>query len=1614
MMVFTSFVPSVFAESKVEDSPYHSYAAIGDSIASGYGPLMGDGDITHFFYNTTPIGAYPNLLCHALGIDVEKDFHSLLCTDQRVTDAYYVIGGEIDKVVDPNNPAEKIDYIEDVETYQTHAGGYGTAKVDKIKDLHNTGEGAQRIINSDLVTIQIGFADIALYPMRHIKDFESEEGLKNALTLELACVNQYSTYYPKLIKRIKELNPDAKIVIVGLYNPFEKIEIVGEDAQKLLDIFALGVRLGNAQLKLWAKLYDCTFADVTGLGQYIDYKTITVEADNMLSVLTSHENHPGGAGHQYAENQILDALGLKRTSIIPYYDDKVSYLAFTSDTHLADNGNSATRLDQWLDNVSEQLGNVTFEHLGICGDLGADNVGRAYESKVQIIMNTVEHNAHVENGIYTTGNHEYNPGSYPTRKDYDPYTSFTRLGEAANTDRYQVFCIGAAQWDYRFNDDDILAMETYLANADKTKPVFIMSHFPIHTFGNRKIGNAAKMIEVLNKYPNVVFIWGHNHTESDTHYGIVYTEDLDGIPINFTYCSAGCMSDADYSRGSGNTLAKGLVAKISEDQIELSYYDKNFEKLAVYDITVDGQTAIAEQTYPEQQEMEANFDNKTYYSTVNPVAGEYAIVVGDVAMTSEPHNGYTSTNNGHTYTYKGFKGGSVRVKGNRLTAGLTENELWTFTPTNGGFTIQNNDGKYLTGHYYQNEGAEIKLEDSKQGNNSVWTYTADKHLKNVGTGKQLNYEIMSDVDGKYISGDMEVFTLRTDANDTILLYNSNQEDETLSDYEAVSSLQDGVWYVITAENKALVGSAHDGYTNDDQNHKNYKYSGLNGTTVEITGNYITSNVTDNMLWKAIKTDGGYYLINKSGKYLGAEYKNKTSSFEGEGRLYTSEQPEIWTIDSGSLKSSNCGKYLNWQNSKDIAGSTLTGGPDFFTIRTSATDAVTIFRAANADGRSVKENELLDKQYNKINFKQPFKQVKNTSLENGSQVIFAYNNMCMNQTSNAGYKNCDKSGNYYWYSGLGCSKLNAGEGVQTITEPINNENIWTVEKEGNVYYFKTNDNKYLSASYTSNTQYSYKDGETDKTVDATGIGKVELKNNKDISCQWKITKNNEGVIDLQNVSCGKYLTFNGGNDVTGTCLEPSSKDDVSVFTVRTKRTHSLYIYSGQQNDDAVDQLSEGEYLVIGDGYALSTERGTGYIDVYSKYRYDGLKPVAITIEDDEVVSPITKDMAWTIVPTEGGYYLQNGEGKYLNSIYNQKTGINVVLTDSKEIWKIEGNKLIGANTGKQLSRQTNKEETNVFTLRTSEGNLFSFYKIEDGTTKTALYKAATGGNVSVSKETVGKEEVFKGSTATAKPGYEFEAWYCEDKFVSDNPLFVPKETGIYEARFTEKTATLKYEEKFINYSSHSQLIGEPEIVSAVTGTAIGCTASDVEGKTFMYWTSDKEGNFIVSKKPTFVPKKIDGIYSDATYYAWYEQENICFCVEKIKTQELTRGKHNLIVGSRNYGEFIFSSVGDQWTIYSSEQKGYLVVDENGNLDYSNVSQLWDYSNGRLSVSIKKKFLLWDVDRKFYLASSLGKLKAKQIALATSVWFEDEVEAGYPEHKINRWTGKCSRCGEQIEN
>ena len=269
------------------------------------------------------------------------------------------------------------------------------------------------------------------------------------------------------------------------------------------------------------------------------------------------------------------------------------YLAFTSDVHNKSDNTSANRLNTWLNNVSNKIGDV-FEVMGFSGDMADASASASnYWTYAQKVMDVVTNNNNVQEGFYVAGNHEHSPGNV-TSNSSAASQAIRDIGETKVTGDYAIYSFGAATSSQSFNTSDINNLDAWLEdNTSSTMPVFVISHFPIHYYSSRTTSNAQALVNVLNKYPNVIFLWGHNHTLSDSYYDEVYTagdqlqltsggnswwgdsSSATYATINFTYAAAGCMSGSEYSSGSNSVQGKGLVAKVDGSVVTLTYYDEN-------------------------------------------------------------------------------------------------------------------------------------------------------------------------------------------------------------------------------------------------------------------------------------------------------------------------------------------------------------------------------------------------------------------------------------------------------------------------------------------------------------------------------------------------------------------------------------------------------------------------------------------------------------------------------------------------------------------------------------------------------------------------------------------------------------------------------------------------------------------------------------------------------------------------------------------------------------------------------------------------------------------------------------------------------------------------------
>ncbi len=239
------------------------------------------------------------------------------------------------------------------------------------------------------------------------------------------------------------------------------------------------------------------------------------------------------------------------------------YVLVTSDTHrytyLAKNllaqANAVIAADG-------EEGNVGLMCFG--GDFANEKV--LYDDNMSIVKAALETSKGTV-ATYTKGNHEGDV----TDDDFLEKTGMSRIGETAvNADGYyHFFNFGALNGTQQFTDDDIAQLKAYLEQVSGDgKPIIVVSHYPLHYYNDRRCSKQAdQVLDILNEYPQTIFLWGHNHTEQDPNYGMIRvpgdviqtTASVDSTKeIKFTYACLGALRD-------GINEANGLLMKVNDN-----------------------------------------------------------------------------------------------------------------------------------------------------------------------------------------------------------------------------------------------------------------------------------------------------------------------------------------------------------------------------------------------------------------------------------------------------------------------------------------------------------------------------------------------------------------------------------------------------------------------------------------------------------------------------------------------------------------------------------------------------------------------------------------------------------------------------------------------------------------------------------------------------------------------------------------------------------------------------------------------------------------------------------------------------------------------------------------
>ena len=305
---------------------YETYTVLGDSIPTGYGIVQGaDGKYWsphgHYVYNS-----YPAIVEQTLGV---KNFNIQCRSGFRTVEALRMI-----------DPSVYDTWTEDEQFFSDFLLQYlDQMTPEEIAAMQATAY--DQIKNSDLITINLANNDILSYSSMKstiealngtgntalftqlgvvaaaIKEYGSLGALMSTLIsngVTIAYLGQYMLegfqMYMKnwnlLIKKIREINPDAEILAIGMYNPFTSLKLTDASLLEIGRLMDPMIQMVNAYISLGSEMRnEYKFVDVMGTEafKFPSFFDPTVFANFTLMV------HPTVAGHAYMADKILNVLG---------------------------------------------------------------------------------------------------------------------------------------------------------------------------------------------------------------------------------------------------------------------------------------------------------------------------------------------------------------------------------------------------------------------------------------------------------------------------------------------------------------------------------------------------------------------------------------------------------------------------------------------------------------------------------------------------------------------------------------------------------------------------------------------------------------------------------------------------------------------------------------------------------------------------------------------------------------------------------------------------------------------------------------------------------------------------------------------------------------------------------------------------------------------------------------------------------------------------------------------------------------------------------------------------------------------------------------------------------
>ncbi len=1085
-------------------------------------------------------------------------------------------------------------------------------------------------------------------------------------------------------------------------------------------------------------------------------------------------------------------------------------LAFTSDTHNKSGNVAANRLGTWLDNMISIYGGIDAMAFG--GDMADASASESnYWTLTQADMTQLTNRS--VTGVYTTGNHEWSPGNYGSTSS-SVKQEFKIGAEGKEGTDYRIYCLGSVSSSQSYSSQ-VSSLTSYLNSVGNDKPIFIITHFPLHyynssggsgwSWGGRSTGSASDIIDVLNNAvaggKKIVFLWGHNHTLSDTYYDEIYKpgyelEYADGSKkaIQFYYGGAGCMSDSEYSgaanTGSAFVKGKGLIVTINDSkQLTFTYYNENGD--SIYTFSEGPAVAVTGVTVSPK--------------SVTISAGKTTNVTATVAPAD-------ATNKAVTWTSSNTSIATVSSNGKVKGVGVGTATI----------TARTDDGGYT-------DTCTVNVEASSQTGATGYVITIGDYALGMERSTDQATSSSSSWGGSYTYTGLKAvpYSSGDDVDDILWLI-----EETDGGYYIMN--QDGLYLngTYTTSGSSWNQSSQGNLKLDDTPDVWVLDSGVTLDTWEVNGSYLkstnasTGNSSEKYLAEETGTAGTHLFTVRSHDNADSTSVEEVSTEPAAVTGVTLDKATA-TVKLGKTLQLNAtvaprnatNKAVTWSSSKSSVATVDNNG------------LVTAVAVGTADitVTTVEGN---------------YKAVCKVTVDESSGItgyVIRVNNyaLSVNPSSDSLQNTGSSQSQQYNYTGLAAATYNS-------EEDVTDEIIWLIEPTNGGYYITSPDGRYLNATYTQNSTSGYD-------------GKLKLDDTKDV---WIFDGTLEGwLVDgsklkSTNASTGnssdKYLseetgragshffTVRSSNNADTTHGEEASTDpihvtnialDKSTATVEVTRSIQLTATITPANATiktvtwssskpgvatvdgngkvtgvavgttvitatAVDGgatatctvnvtpfTTPGYVIIIGD-YAMSKNptddvlQNTGSSSS-QKYNYTGLDGVIYHEGDDP-----TEDITWLFEETSGGYYITTLDGKYLSATYeaNSTGGNDGTLTvgTTKDVWVLEGSfnnwlvngsTLKSTNANKSLTHEekspssgSNQTNINLFTVR-STGETTHGEEVPTGTTHVHVYGEP---------EWIWTGNVTKRAAVTASA--KFTCVDGDDEIIKDADLTTKEENG----------------------------------------------------------------------------------------------------------------------------------------------------------------------------------------------------------------------------------------------